>query len=77
MTWASNLRQTAPGLRDGLEADVYWASTCLGRPLLAFSDSKPLSMHLLVLSKVANQYNHLVVNYSQNYKKKCLGTSSL
>jgi hypothetical protein len=54
VAWASNLRQTAPGLRGGLETDLYWASKCLGRPSLALSDSKLLSTHPLVLSFVPN-----------------------
>jgi hypothetical protein len=55
MAWASNLRQTAPELRGGLEVQLYWTSKCLGRPLLALSDSKLLSTHPLVLSFVPNQ----------------------
>jgi hypothetical protein len=54
MAWASNIRQTAPGHRGGLEAELYWASKCLGCPLLALSDSKLLSMHPLVLSFIPN-----------------------
>jgi hypothetical protein len=32
VTWASNLRQAAPGLRDGLEVKLDWASMWLGGP---------------------------------------------
>jgi hypothetical protein len=55
VAWASNLRQTAPGLRGGLEVKLYWASKCLGRPLLALPNSKLLFTHPLVLFFVPNQ----------------------
>jgi hypothetical protein len=51
----SDIRQTAAGLRGGLEVELYWASKCLGPPLLAFFDSKVLSTHTLVLSFIPNQ----------------------
>ena len=34
-TWTSVLVQVIPGVRNGLEVDVVWASNWLGRPLLA------------------------------------------
>ena len=34
-TWASVLVRAIPGVRNGLEVDVVWASNWLGRPLLA------------------------------------------
>ena len=34
-TWASVLVRAIPGVRNGLEVHVVWASNCLGRPLLA------------------------------------------
>jgi len=33
--WASVLVRAVPGVRNGLEVDVVWASNWLGRPLLA------------------------------------------
>jgi hypothetical protein len=54
VAWASNLRQIAPGLRGGLEVELYWASKCVRRPLLALSDSKLLSTHPLVLFFIPN-----------------------
>ena len=54
VAWASNLMQTAPGLRGGLEVDLDWASTSSWMPLLVLHASKPLSMHLLGISFVPN-----------------------
>jgi len=54
VAWASNLMQTAPGLRGGLEVDWAWASNSSWMSLLVLHAPKPLSTHLLVLSFVPN-----------------------
>jgi hypothetical protein len=54
VAWSSNLRQTTPGLRGGLELDLDWVSNLACTPLLYLHTSKPFSMHLLVLSLVPN-----------------------
>jgi hypothetical protein len=61
VAWASNLKQIAPGLRSGLEVELYWASKCLGRPLLALYDFKLLSTHPLVLSFIPN--HNIIIRY--------------
>jgi hypothetical protein len=57
--WVSNLRQTAPALRGGLEVELDWVSNLACTPLLYLHASKPFSMHLLILSLVPN---HNIIN---------------